>query len=96
MSEESLSIKISIADRYYPLRIVPEDEEKIRAAAQRINQKMEQFRVKYSGQDVQDALSMAALQFVISLMKYEKDDESTQLINEISSLDKLLGEYLQK
>ncbi len=96
MNEDTLSIKISIADRYYPLRIAAEDEEKIRAAAQRINQKMEQFRVKYSGQDIQDALSMAALQFVISLMKYEKDEESTQLGNEIQELDRLLGEYLQK
>ncbi len=95
MSEEKLSIKISIADRYYPLKIAREDEEIVRAAAQRINQKIEQFNVKYSGQDSQDALAMATLQFVLSLLRYEKDDETGNIMNEIVSLDNLLGEYLQ-
>ncbi len=95
MNEEKLSIKISIADRYYPLKIAREDEEIVRAAAQRINQKIEQFNVKYSGQDSQDALAMATLQFVLSLLRYEKDDEPGNIMNEIVSLDNLLGEYLQ-
>jgi cell division protein ZapA len=95
MSEEKLSIKISIADRYYPLKIAREDEEIVRAAAQRINQKIDQFNVKYSGQDSQDALAMATLQFVLSLLRYEKDDETGNIMNEIVSLDNLLGEYLQ-
>lgn len=95
MSEEKLSIKISIADRYYPLKIAREDEEIVRAAAQRINQKIEQFNVKYSGQDSQDALAMATLQFVLSLLRYEKDDETGNIMNEIVSLNNLLGEYLQ-
>ena len=96
MSEDKLSIKISIADRYYPLRIAIEDEEMVRAAAQRINQKIEQFNVKYSGQDTQDALAMAALQFVLSLLKYEKDDETSQIVTEIASLDNFLREYLER
>jgi hypothetical protein len=51
--------------------------------------------VKYSGQDSQDALAMATLQFVLSLLRYEKDDETGNIMNEIVSLDNLLGEYLQ-
>ncbi|MFA5301403.1 MAG: cell division protein ZapA [Bacteroidales bacterium] len=96
MSEEKLSIKISIADRYYPLRIASEDEEMVRAAALRINQKIEQFSVKYSGQDTQDALAMASLQFVLSLLKYEKDDQMNEIITEIATLDNFLGEYLER
>ena len=96
MSDSKLSIKISIADRYYPLRIASEDEEMVRAAAQRINQRIEQFNVKYSGQDTQDALAMAALQFVLSLLKYEKDDETNQIVTEIASLHNFLAEYLDR
>ena len=96
MSDNKLSIKISIADRYYPLRIATEDEELVRAAAQRINQKIEQFNTKYSGQDTQDALAMATLQFVLSLLKYEKDDDTNQIITEIASVDNFLGEYLER
>ncbi|NLA15392.1 MAG: cell division protein ZapA [Bacteroidales bacterium] len=96
MSEDKLSIKISIADRYYPLRIAATDEEVVRAAAQRINQRIEQFNVKYSGQDTQDALAMAALQFVLSLLKHEKADDIHKITTEIASLDNFLREYLER
>ncbi|MFY9116044.1 MAG: cell division protein ZapA [Bacteroidales bacterium] len=96
MSDNKLSIKISIADRYYPLRIEREDEEMVRAAAQRINQRIEKFNVKYSGQDNQDALAMASLQFVMSLLNYEKADDMHQLTTEIASLNNFLGEYLER
>jgi peroxiredoxin family protein len=39
---------------------------------------------------------MAALQFVLSLLKYEKDDETNQIVTEIASLDNFLGEYLDR
>ncbi|HHV40248.1 MAG: cell division protein ZapA [Bacteroidales bacterium] len=96
MSDSKLSIKISIADRYYPLRIAREDEEMVRAAAQRINQRIEQFNVKYSGQDTQDALAMASLQFVMSLLKHEKADDIHKISTEIASLNNFLGEYLER
>lgn len=94
--DDRLSIKISIADRYYPLKIVREEEEIIRAAAHRINQRIETFRVRYSGQDTQDALSMAALQFVVALMHLEQEKESSEVLDEIKNLDALLGEYLKQ
>jgi len=39
---------------------------------------------------------MATLQFVLSLLKYEKDDDTNQIITEIASLDNFLGEYLER
>jgi len=35
--EEKLSIRVNIADRYYPLKIERDDEERIRRAAKMIN-----------------------------------------------------------
>ena len=95
MSDSKLSIKISIADRYYPLRIAREDEEMVRAAAQRINQRIEQFNVKYSAK-THDALAMASLQFVMSLLKHEKADDIHKISTEIASLNNFLGEYLER
>ncbi len=37
---KELSIKIKIADREYPMRVVPEDEERIRKAGRVINEKI--------------------------------------------------------
>ena len=92
---EQQSIRISIADRYYPLKIAIADEEKIRAAAKIINDKVDLYKKKYVNRDTQDALSMALLQFVIRLIEAEQREESSQIIDELQNLDTLLDEYLK-
>ena len=96
MEDDKLSIKVNVADRYYPLRIAIADEEKIRAAVKRINEKVTQYRQRYTERDVQDALSMAALQFVIKLIEQEEHTEVNPEIEELYSLDKQLEEYLKQ
>ncbi len=92
---EQQSIRISIADRYYPLKIAIADEEKIRAAAKIINEKVDLYKKRYINRDTQDALSMALLQFVIRLIEAEQREESNQIIDELQNLDTLLDEYIK-
>ncbi len=66
--EEQLSIKVQIAERFYPLKIKRQDEEKIRKAAKLINDKVLQYKQRYTDKDTQDFMAMAALQFVINLI----------------------------
>ena len=94
--EDKLSIRISIADRYYPLKIVAADEERIRTAAKRINEKIEQYRQRYSGRDIQDALSMATLQFVIRLIESENNEHIDPLVKELDSISAQLEAYIQR
>ncbi len=94
LSDSKLSIKINIADRYYPLRIVRKDEEKIRNAAKRINEKVLYYKQRYADRDVQDALSMATLQFVIRLLELEENKAAPPIVDELNRLDKELGDYL--
>ena len=96
MTEDKLSIRISIADRYYPLKIVAADEERIRIAARRINEKIEQYRQRYVGRDVQDALSMATLQFVIRLIESENSENIEPLVKELDTLSAQIGAYILK
>ena len=81
--DDKLSIRINVADRYYPLKINRDDEEDIRKAARIINEKVLQYKQKYLDKDTQDFLAMAALQFVNQLIelegKSEKDDLSVTL-----------------
>jgi len=72
--EEKLSIKVNVADRYYPLKIDRRDEEKIRRAARMINEKVLQYKQRYTDKDVQDFLAMAALQFVIKVILKESNN----------------------
>ena len=62
MSENTLKIKVTIANRTYPLTIKREEEEQIRAAVKTINDAVARFESRYAVQDKQDVLSMCALQ----------------------------------
>ena len=75
--DDKLSIRVNVADRYYPLKDERDDEEKIRRAARMINEKVLQYKQRYTDKDVQDFLAMAALQFVIKLT-----DEEEKLSND--------------
>lgn len=85
--DEKLSIRVNIADRYYPLKIEKEDEEKIRKAAKLINDKVFQYKTKYADKDIQDFLAMAALQFVIRLIEMEEKQEGISLLQKLQKLN---------
>ena len=60
---EKLKIKLSIADRVYPLTIDPKQEEGLRRAAKNIDMLAKKFEQNYAVRDKQDVLAMCALQF---------------------------------
>ncbi len=94
--DEKVSIRVNVADRYYPLKIEAEDEERIRKAAKMINEKVLQYKQRYTDKDVQDFLAMAALQFVIKLTEEEEkleDDYIPDTVRElVSKIDEVLLE----
>jgi cell division protein ZapA (FtsZ GTPase activity inhibitor) len=63
MSEQEISIKVNICNRFYPLRIKTSEEEGVRTAAKTINDRAQFYIENFSVQDKQDALSMVALEF---------------------------------
>jgi cell division protein ZapA (FtsZ GTPase activity inhibitor) len=91
--DDKLSIRINVADRYYPLKVERENEERIRKAARMINEKVLQYKQRYSDKDVQDFLAMASLQYVIKLTEEEDKlnnnyfpDALKELIQKIDSV----------
>jgi len=67
-AERKLSIKVNIADRPYPLKIDPVEEESIRKAAKIINDEVRELQFKYDGKDKQDFLAMCLLQYATEAM----------------------------
>ncbi len=94
--DDKLSIRVNVADRYYPLRIKREDEERIRKAAKMINEKVLQYKQHYSDKDHQDFLGMAALQFVIKLLELEEKQNDSPIIEMARELDHQLSEILER
>ncbi|MBN2481370.1 MAG: cell division protein ZapA [Bacteroidales bacterium] len=94
--EEKLSIRINVADRYYPLKIERRDEEKIRKATRLINDKVLQYKQRYQDKDAQDFLAMAALQFVTRLIEMEERNDVLPLEQKLQDLNEELNEYLKR
>ena len=95
MVEEQLSIKVQIAERFYPLKIKQRDEEKIRKAARLINEKVLQYKQRYTDKDAQDFIAMAALQFVINLLDCEQQQNVVSLEEELGNLSSELDDLLK-
>ncbi|MEX0272910.1 MAG: cell division protein ZapA [Flavobacteriaceae bacterium] len=93
---ERLKIKISIADRVYPLTIDPSQEEGLRKAAKNIELLGKKFERNYAVRDKQDVLAMCALQFA-SKIEQQGIDQNQDLDGakkRLQDLDNLLSKKL--
>lgn len=95
MEDGKLSIRINLADRYYPLKIEAKDEERIRRAAKLINEKILQYKQRYVDKDNQDFLAMAALQFVIKYLEMEEKADNQPIMEDLKELNEELDEYFR-
>ncbi|MCU0362427.1 MAG: cell division protein ZapA [Bacteroidales bacterium] len=93
--DDKLSIRVNVADRYYPLKVERENEEKIRKAARLINEKVLQYKQRYTDKDVQDFLAMAALQYVIRLAEEEEKVEKDYLPGALNEMIDKINQVLQ-
>ncbi|PIB38855.1 MULTISPECIES: cell division protein ZapA [Maribacter] len=89
---EKLKIKLSIADRVYPLTIDPSQEEGLRRAAKNIEQLAKKFEQNYAVRDKQDVLAMCALQFASKIE--QKGIEQTKGTEEAEERLKALAELV--
>lgn len=94
--DDKLTIRVNVADRYYPLKIGRKDEEKIRKAAKLINEKILQYKQRYSDKDIQDFLAMAALQYVVKIINSEHQSDVSPIMEELNELNQEMKEYLEK
>lgn len=94
--EEKLKIKLSIADRVYPLTIDPKQEEGLRKAAKNIEMLAKKFEQNYAVRDKQDVLAMCALQFASKHEQggIDRSQVTQKTIERLQALDVLLDEKL--
>lgn len=94
--EEKLSIRVNIADKYYPLKINKTEEERIRKAAKLINEKVLQYKQKYTDKDVLDFLAMTALQNTTRMVELEEKHNTNTFAQSIKELTEELDEYIKE
>ena len=94
--EEKLKIKLSIADRVYPLTIDPKQEEGLRKAAKNIESLAKKFEQNYAVRDKQDVLAMCALQFASKIEQsgIDRSESSKAAFERLKALDDLVHSKL--
>ena len=93
-----LKIKISIADRVYPLTVEMSQEEGLRSASKKIDTMMKQFEENYAVRDKQDVLAMCALQFASQVEQKQIDNaiDGVETIERLNKINSILDQYLNK
>lgn len=94
--DDKLKIKISIADRVYPLTVDLSQEEGLRSASKKIDIMIKQFEENYAVRDKQDVLAMCALQFASKSEQKQIDNaiDGEATIERIKKINSLLDQYL--
>ena len=72
---EKLKIKLTLADRVYPMTITADQEASLRASAKKIDAMIKQLEENYAVRDKQDVLAMCALQYAAQLEKQSEKKE---------------------
>ena len=96
---ELLSVKVSIANRTYPLRITKDEEEKVVLAASSVNKRIKEFEDNYAVKDKQDLLAMCSLQFASEALDHHKkgpkqQENNQQIIEKIDHLETIIDQFL--
>ena len=66
-----LSIKVTIANRVYPLTIHRDEEMRVREAVKMVNENLKQLEENYAVRDRQDLLAMTSLDYATRLLDVE-------------------------
>jgi cell division protein ZapA len=72
---DKLKIKLTLADRVYPMTITADQEASLRASAKKIDAMIKQLEENYAVRDKQDVLAMCALQYAAQLEKQSENKE---------------------
>ena len=93
---ELLKIKLTIANRVYPLSVAPEQEASLRASSKKIETTIQQLEKNYAVRDKQDVLAMCALQYATQLE--QKSGTETQGVTiehqKINSLNEMIENHM--
>ena len=93
MSDETISIKVWLAGRSYPIRIKPEEESAVRKAVKLADEKIHEMKAQYAGKDDQDFMAMTLLTYAAdsAIESFANPLLQQELSHLSGKIDKALG-----
>ena len=92
MSE--LSIKVTIANRVYPLSVQTEEEEEVRKAATYINERLKVLEKGFAVKDKTDLLAMLALELTIEKGHGKEEVQNDKALEGLNQLIQRIDHHL--
>lgn len=91
-------IKLTIADRIYPVTVKADEEEVVYAAAKMLNDKISEYQRQFQAKDKQDYLAMSALMNLVEQLKeIQPNRHEMELLGvKLEEVNGLVGEVLKK
>ena len=95
--EELISISITVGDRRYPLKVKAADEELVRQAEHLINEKFNEFQLRFTGQEKIDYIAMSAVMNLVDLLKNQSQsgEQGELLFQKISEAERMVVEAMK-
>ncbi|MDN3686662.1 cell division protein ZapA [Cyclobacterium jeungdonense] len=93
---DTLSIRIKIGDREYPMKVKADEEARIRRVGKLINDKIKKYREEFGLEDRQDLLAMVSFDCMVESMELNEtqSNESEQIKNVVSQVNQRLDALL--
>src|SRR5690606_7714976 len=93
---DTLSIRIKIGDRDYPMKVREEDEARIRRAGKLINDRLKRYREEFGLDDRQDLLAMVAFDCMVETMELSEvsSEDSEKIVSTIQRINDSLSSAL--
>ena len=95
---DTLSIKIKISDRIYPIKVEPKDEKFVRQASKVLEERIRDYQTNFRIQDQQDLLAMVAFDCMVESLKMQRQDDtqSQELMQKIDIWGEHITQELEK
>ena len=85
-------MNIVIANRSYPLIINSGEQERVTRVVKELNEKISDFKVRYTDKDSQDHLAMALLTVYNELDKLRNNTSDQQAVKRLTEVEGLLSD----
>jgi len=86
---DTLSIRLKIGDREYPMKVKADEEARIRRVGKLINDKIKVYREEFGLEDRQDLLAMVAFDCMVEFLELKEDhtegsDQAKQVLQHVN------------
>lgn len=98
-NEDRFLITLDVDSRKYPVKVLRSEEEAYRKAANTINKRINQYRIKHGesrGLIAQDFMAMTAIQVLVENFSLENKNDTMPFEKKITSLIDEMDQYLKK